>query len=79
MVGGELQASKINGLTCIKSSAGWVVAVGNEGEFRLITHQNIQRKACYKCPFLARQLSVFSAPTNNRMVNIVCSSFEVIS
>jgi hypothetical protein len=31
-----------------------------------------------KSPFLARQLSVFSAPAKYRVVKIVCSSSEVV-
>jgi hypothetical protein len=33
-----------------------------------VNYQNVQRKAHYKSPFLACQLSVFSAPTQNRVV-----------
>jgi hypothetical protein len=35
-------------------------------------------KARCKSPFLARQLSVFSAPVNYGVVKIVCSSSEVV-
>jgi hypothetical protein len=44
-----------------------------------MNHRNIQRKARYKSPFLAHQLSVFSAPVNNRVVKIVRSSSGVVS
>jgi hypothetical protein len=35
-----------------------------------LNHQNVQRKACYKSPYLACQLSVFTALANNRVYKI---------
>jgi hypothetical protein len=37
-----------------------------------------RQKARYNYPYLARQLSVFSAPANNGVVKIARSSFEVV-
>jgi hypothetical protein len=37
--------------------------------------QNIQRKALYKSPYLAHELSVFSAPANNRVYKITHFQF----
>jgi hypothetical protein len=71
MIDGELQAPKANGFAWGKFDTSEVVSIGNEGEFQLINHQNIQRKAHCKCPFLACQLSMFYAPTNNRVVKIM--------
>jgi hypothetical protein len=43
-----------------------------------MNYRNVQRKARCKSPFLACQLSVFSAITNNRVVKIARSISEVV-
>jgi hypothetical protein len=79
MVNDELHISEAVGLTPGKLDAEQVDAIGGNDGLGRMNHRNVQRKAPCKYPFLAHQLSVFSASANNRMVQIAYSSSEVVS
>jgi hypothetical protein len=64
-VSDELHVPEVDGFAIIQ-----VVSVGDDNGFRWMNHWNVQSKACYKSPFLARQLSMFFALANNRVFNI---------
>jgi hypothetical protein len=55
-----------------KTTSVWVVSADE------VTIRTSRGKACYKSPFLARQLSVFFAPTRYRVVKIVHFYSEVV-
>jgi hypothetical protein len=58
-----------------ESNVSLVVAIGDDGESRWMNYQNIQRKVCYKYPYLVHQLLVFSAPTNGMFCKIAQFQF----
>jgi hypothetical protein len=69
-IGNELQAPEVDDLTLGEFNIGQVVVVSDNGGFWQMNHRNVQRKARHKLPFLARQLSMFYVPANNRVYKI---------
>jgi hypothetical protein len=66
VVDDEFQPLKANSFTKDETNVSLVLAIGDDGEFRWMNNQNVQRKARYKSHFWTRQLSVFPAPIINR-------------
>jgi hypothetical protein len=77
-VSDKLKAPKANGIAEGEAIAHQTFTISGDGERKRVNHQNVQRKSMMQIPFLAPQLSVFSALAKYRVVKIVHSSSEVV-
>jgi hypothetical protein len=78
VVGDELEVPEVNSFAEGEPTACKMLTISYDGDCGCWNDQTSRGKAHWKSPFLARQLSVFFAPTRYRVVKITCFSFEVV-